>query len=212
MRRPWIEECSIVIYLHNYFNIHICVSVLQSAFTKMARIKIQGVLVTHGFVVHGFASHGFFRGFSSLVLTVHYLLLVVFSWSDQMIIIHNFWLLIVRLQNRPQYVYLAFATAPPKFLNVGRPWVHQSLNTKFAILFIPIGNSWLKCSKISLCFAFLAGKYVKKSTLKKFFPRFGVLVIKHSLLLTDFTPHGFSFPPKIREKQGLPVLSIMFQN
>ena len=42
-------------------------------------VKLQGVLVTHGFVVHGFASHGFFKGFISSFLTVHYLILTVFS-------------------------------------------------------------------------------------------------------------------------------------
>ena len=48
-------------------------------------------------------------------------------------------------------------------------------------------------------------KCPKKWTLEKFFPRFGVLVLKSSSLLADFASHGFSFPPKIREKQGLPV-------
>ena len=33
-------------------------------------------------------------------------------------------------------------------------------------------------------------------TQKKLFPRFGVLVLKHSSLLTDFAAHGFLFPPK----------------
>ena len=47
--------------------------------------------------------------------------------------------------------------------------------------------------------------YVKNWTLKKFFPRIGVLVLKHSSLLADFAAHGFSFPQKIRENQGLPV-------
>ena len=63
-----------------------------------------------------------------------------------------------------------------------------------------------KCThKKVMHFAIWASKYAKKWTLEKFFPRFGVLVLKSSSLLADFASHGFSFPPKIREKQGLPV-------
>ena len=39
----------------------------------------------------------------------------------------------------------------------------------------------------------------------KIFPRFEVLVLKSSSLLADFASHGFSFPQKIHEKQGLPA-------
>ena len=46
---------------------------------------------------------------------------------------------------------------------------------------------------------------LKKWTLKKFFPRFPILVLKPSSFITDFTYHGFLFPPKNRDKWGLPV-------
>ena len=54
--------------------------------------------------------------------------------------------------------------------------------------------------------SYVTREHAKKWTLEKFFPRFGVLVLKSSSLLADFASHGFSFPQKIREKQGLPVL------
>ena len=50
----------------------------------------------------------------------------------------------------------------------------------------------------------------KKWTLEKFFPRLGVLVLKHSSFITDFAYHGFSFPPKKRDEQGPPVLTELF--
>ena len=47
---------------------------------------------------------------------------------------------------------------------------------------------------------------LKKWTLKKFPPRFLILVLEPTSFITDFAYHGFLFPPKISDKRGLPVV------
>ena len=51
-------------------------------------------------------------------------------------------------------------------------------------------------------------KSAQNVDLKNVFPRFWVLVLKHSSFITDFAYHGFSFPPKKRDEQGPPVTGL----
>ena len=58
-------------------------------------------------------------------------------------------------------------------------------------------------------FTNLVTKMLKKGTLKKEFPHFGHLLLKHYSIAADFTCRGLLFPSNIRGKRG-PAVVIVF--
>ena len=56
-------------------------------------------------------------------------------------------------------------------------------------------------------FTNLVAKMLKKGTLKKEFPHFGHLLLKHYSIAADFTCRGLLFPSTIRGKRGPAVLT-----
>ena len=62
------------------------------------------------------------------------------------------------------------------------------------ILPLDLGN--VKVVRNLMYYPSSRSKSAQNVDLEKDFPRFGVLVLKHSLLLTDFPAHSFLFPPK----------------
>ena len=137
---------------------------------------VQGVLSPHGFIVHGFATHGFLKGFSSSVLTGIPHNSRFFFKSDNYKICFFLKHMHIPARRALSFTYKQASKAASAKL---RSENLEGLKTE---------------SSVVLFFADLVNKYAKKWTFEKVFPRFRVLVLKCSSILTVSLLTVFSFP------------------